>query len=468
MAIDFQREEYNAALPEWQLVDTVADERELDTLLPKLNASDNSKANEERNKFYRDRASWFGATSITLTGLVGIAFEDEPEIDLPGTLEYLRDNVDGSGLDLDQQMQRVCEQVLRKGRCGLFITYPQTEGDTSRAAQAAGNAVSTVHMIDAKRIINWWTVADGANVKLGGVVFTDTEEVFEDYEIKVGPILRELALEDGGMIDRIWRRSSGAESKWVPDEPRMPVDGAGRRWQELPFVFVGALDNTHSVDRPPLLSLARLNRDHYRNSADNEESVWYAGQAQPYLEPHDGMQMDDVKQAEKDGFYIGSRQMIIGKMGFAQADPNTAARQAMIDKMDAMKALGARFLMPGTVAKTATESSGEQKVQHSILSLISVNVEAAYARALGYVAAYMNAPEPSVVMSRDFMRPEATPELIDRLIALIDRGYVSASDALPMLKRARFVDPEKTAEEYEEEVAQRGGMIEPVDDGATT
>lgn len=456
MAIDFQRAEYKANIDDWHLIDAVCDERDLDTLLPTINPLDKSEDNRVRNEFYKERASWFGASQFTLQGMIGTAFETAPKIELPAALEYLRTNADGSGLDAQQQLQATTDEIMRKGRCGLFVTYPEGEGEASVADQAAGFKVSTIHVIDAKRIINWWTIPRGAQVILGGVVFTDSMEIVEDYEIKSIPILRELALEEGTFVDRKWIKPEGKE-KWEVLSEAFPKDGGGTAWSEIPFQFVGATDNTTTPDRPPMLSLARKNRDHYRNSADFEESTFFAGSPQPWAK---GITQDDVNDAKKEGFYIGSRRLIACEsFAFAQADANPMSRQAMLDKVEEMKAIGARFLMPGGVAKTAQQDASEQKGQHSVLSLVVANVEDAYNHALLWVSQYMRTPEAFVTMSRDFMHPEVAVEKIRAFVELWDRGLVGATEAHGVLMKARILDDDKTVDEYSEEVEARGGMI---------
>jgi len=64
----------------------------------------------------------------------------------------------------------------------------------------------------------------------------------------------------------------------------------------------------------------------------------------------------------------------------------------MNDKVDLIIGLGGMFIVPGSAVKTATQSAGEQKVQHSVLSLISSNVSEAYTQALKYVARYSRLP----------------------------------------------------------------------------
>lgn len=71
-------------------------------------------------------------------------------------------------------MQAATAQVLKKARAGLFVTYPTIEGATSKADK--DRYFATVHLIEATRIINWWTVTDGSKIKLDRVIFTDNEE----------------------------------------------------------------------------------------------------------------------------------------------------------------------------------------------------------------------------------------------------------------------------------------------------
>jgi len=458
MGIDFQRPEYTAALPKWQLVDDMADETNLASHLITLNPTDDSNDNKTRNQQYADRASFFGATGFTLSGLVGAAFEDAPSIELPSGMEYLLKNADGSGLGLSQQMQVTMGQALRKNRAGLFVTFPEVDEEVTRADQDALKYIATVHHIDATRIINWSHVRVGAEVKLSLVVFTDAEETVTDYKVVTEDVIRELALEDGVLMDRVWRKPANG-GQWVADEARYPKQGNGSAWTEIPFMFVGASDNTAQFGTPPMYSLAMLNRDHWRTSADHRESLWFAGQVQPWAS---GVDNEAVEQWQAAGVYVGSRQLMClpegGQFGFAQSEPNTANRDELDRLSYEMAKIGARFIEPGSANKTAQQDAGERKVQHSILSLASVNVEDAYQQACEWAANYMNiSGEISVELSRRFMEPEMNDAKRSYILGLYDRALLSDTDMLPILKRDKLVDGEKTEDDYAEEVAARGG-----------
>ncbi len=69
---------------------------------------------------------------------------------------------------------------------------------------------------------------------------------------------------------------------------------------------------------------------------------------------------------------------------------NTLAREAMKDKWEQMKEMGARLIEKGSAAKkTATESNSDDAVQHSVLSLCVVNMNEAFSMALRWAAKFV-------------------------------------------------------------------------------
>lgn len=462
MGIEYTKPEFKDHLKDWKLIDDMCDEKNLSDHLIELNPTDKSDENKARNKAYKERASFLGAASVTLMGLIGLAFSKEYTLSLPPSMDYLKKNVDGSGVDLGQQMQNCLGQVLRKDRAGLFVTFPKTEGPISQADQEALRYVASIHLIDANRIGNWWHMTVGGETRLAGVVFSDSVEEVDDYEVKVTPILRELALEDGILVDRKWHKPDG-KAEWIVLDEAWPRGSDGNHLTFVPFAFVGAQDNTTHIGKPPMLGLARKNRDHYRNSADNEENVWFAGQTQPWAS---GITQETVDSWKASGIYIGSRQLMAlgeeGEFGFATADVNTGSRQAMLDKVEEMAAIGARFIQSGTVAKTAAQSNNEAVVQHSVLSLASVNVEDAYQTALEWAAQYNAASgDVEVALNRDFMKPSLTVELMKEFREWFLAGLLGAEEVHKFGTQAEIIDPAKTLEEYDEELGERGALAPP-------
>lgn len=76
------------------------------------------------------------------------------------------------------------------------------------------------------------------------------------------------------------------------------------------------------------------------------------GQPQYYAK---GVNWEWYDQAKKRGIYIGAKVLLPlpenGGLGIVQADPNTLAREAMKDKWEKMKEMGARLIEKGSGSK---------------------------------------------------------------------------------------------------------------------
>ncbi|EOY1042931.1 TPA: DUF4055 domain-containing protein, partial [Acinetobacter baumannii] len=209
---------------------------------------------------------------------------------------------------------------------------------------------------------------------------------------------------NGEYIYSVQVYTKGEKGNWVGGDKKFPTDYNGNFWTYIPFTFVGAIDNSEEIKKPPLLPLANLNLAHYRDSADFQESVFYMGQPQYYAK---GVNWEWYDQAKKRGIYIGAKVLLPlpenGGLGIVQADPNTLAREAMKDKWEKMKEMGARLIEKGSGSKkTATEANSDDAVQHSVLSLCVVNMNEALSAALRWAAKFVT-PNVDVLTKDDLM-----------------------------------------------------------------
>jgi len=459
--------EYDNHVEKWEFVDNICESEDVDQYLIPQYVNDNSPENAQRNKDYRARASWLGVSGFTLAGLIGTAYAKPPTITLPIRLEYMRGNVDGSSVGLVQQMQSTTREVLKAGRVGLFVTYPDTAGaPVSLADVEAARFVPTIHKIDAERIVNWADQRVGAEVILTMVVFTDRVVTRGQFARSITNTRRELSLTgDGGrfvLVDRVWAKDEKT-GDWEIISETMPRQGNGQPWSRIPFTFVGAVDNNSKIDKSPMMDIATKNRDYYRNSADFEESVYYAGQAQPWATGVDADALNDMREA---GIHIGGKNMIVfpneaSSFGYATAPSNPMVRQAMLDKLEEMAAIGARLIKPGTVAKTATQAIGESAVSHSILSLAVENVATAYRVALEWAADYQNAnaADISVEPDKSYMTAPINAQDITAFGGLIAQGTIGPADAHRYLTKHAIIAPEKPLADYLDELASRPNMF---------
>ncbi len=463
--VTFERADYSAAQYQWNLVDDVVAGAEAvkcksETYLPKPNPSDKSPENTERFKQYLRRAVFYNATGRTLQGLIGAAFRKVPEITLPSPLQYVEDDIDGAGLSIYQQSQSVLKEVLKIGRNGLLVDYPENVKPGSKEEMEQNHIRSTVASIGAKRIINWRTAKVGAVHKLVLLVISeDAEEVTaEGFATDCIKQYRVLRLTDGNYTQEVWRKESKSET-WVLHVPPFSVlDSKSKPWDEIPFTFVGANNNDTSIDPSPLYDMAEINIAHYRNSADYEDSCYLCGQPQVYMA---GLTQEWVKMLEAKGIYFGSRAPFMlpveGSAGILQAEPNTLCKEAMDQKEKQMIALGARLIQPGTAVKTATEAQGENETQHSVLSLAVSNVSEAYVRCLEWMGRFMGAEgEVVYAINQEFTKPNLDAQMLTAITALWQTGKYPEADLWARLRYYGLIDSEKDDVAIKEELDSQG------------
>lgn len=402
---NYVRPEVTDMLPRWQQVhDCIEGERAVKardayyekplrmwgevkkgSYLPLFTTTDTDEA-VNRYLAYVQRAVFYPVTGRTHRALVGHCFQKEPTIDLPASLEALRGNVDGAGVSLVQQAKAVLGGVLGFGRGGLYTDYPRTAGPASQAEVKAGRIRPKILRYDPWQIINWRTKTVGAlQVPELVVLWEQWERGLDAYAVTLDDRWRILSLDaaTGNYRVDVVQRTEDRKGFELGDAPLFPVDSNQQPFKEIPFQFLGAVENDVGVDVPPIEDLAGINIAHYRNSADYEESVFIVGQPTPYAA---GLTQDWVEQVLKGTVKLGSRSTVPlpegGSMGLIQAGPNTMVREAMQAKERQMVALGARLIEQRSVQRTATEIRQEYATEISVLSTCAVNVTAGYLRAL--------------------------------------------------------------------------------------
>jgi hypothetical protein len=467
MTVTFTRPEVEAKRAAWKLVrDAVAGSESVKAggYVIKVNPTDLSDENEARNRARVDGAVYFNATGRTLPALVGIAFGKWPEVVKPAALDYVERDVDGSGVGIVNQAQQVVSEVLQTGRAGLLADYPSTEGETSVADAEARGLRPTIALYTAEAIRNWRTEKVGAQNKLTLVVLAETYEVWDGFVQKQKPQFRVLRLDVDGYVQEVWRESANGKS-WQVVDTYTPTDGAGRRWTEIPFTFIGATNNDSSPDAPPLYDLADLNIAHFRNSADHEESLFFAGQAMYWVS---GADTEWVKQLQEAGAYVGSRSILPvptgGQAGILQAQAVSGLAEEMKHKVELMAQLGARLIAPGSATKTATEAASEDKTSNSVLSIVCDNVSDAYRTCLKWLAQFARAPDGDndvdFTISTEFSGVQFDANQMAQALAAVQSGKLPETDFWSYCRAIGLIPGDKTDETIRDELETQGGGVE--------
>ncbi|MGL4439482.1 MAG: DUF4055 domain-containing protein, partial [Bosea sp. (in: a-proteobacteria)] len=420
----------------------------------------------ERNLAYKQRAVLYNATGRTRDGLLGLAFRRDPRglDNLPARLAYLEVNCDGAGASLYQQSQATTKAALETGRHGLYVDYSEAlMGPIIKAYRA-------------EDIINWRVANEGGKTALTMVVLAEEAEIDDGYQTVCVPQWRELLLENGRFVVRLWQRlQKGGEPVQVAfDEAGQVFDmvprSVGGPLDFIPFQFVGAQSNDPAIDEGPLYDLAYLNRAHYRNSADYEDSVFLAGQPQPWMS---GLTEEWRDHLQKQGSaYLGSRAMLMlpqgGAFGIEQAQPNTLAKEAMDQKESQMIALGARLIEASQANRTATESDNDKEVSTSVLSMVCANVSEAYTQAIAWCARYVDLTiaegDGKYAINQDFARMVAEPQMITALVGAWQSGAFAKTDLRAFLRRLGVIDVQRSDEVIDDEMEAAGPALGMADD----
>ncbi|WP_215896606.1 DUF4055 domain-containing protein, partial [Acinetobacter baumannii] len=323
------------------------------------------------------------------------AFATDPSFKFPPELAHLERNANGAGLSTYQLAQNGIRHLLKHYRCALYVDYPDVPPARNLAEFKAQKAYPMIHLLNAVDVINWDSMMVGNQKKLclvviREVVSTRGSDGFSKEDREQFRVLRLEPVDNGEYAYSVQIYTKNDKGEYEGGPKKFPTDHSGKTWSYIPFTFVGAVDNSEEIKKPPLLALANLNLAHYRDSADFQESVFYMGQPQYYVS---GVNWQWFDEAKARGIYVGAKVLLPlpenGKIGIEQANPNTLSREAMKDKWNQMKELGARLIEKGSAAKTATEANNDDAVQHSVLSLCVVNMNEALSMALRWCAKYV-------------------------------------------------------------------------------
>jgi len=409
--------------------------------LPKPNAADLSAANTLRYRQYIERAVFYPVTGRTHTGLVGQAFQKDPTLELPAQLEVLETDCDGAGVGLISQAKKALGMVLAYGRAGLLTDYPKTAAPASKADMLKGELRPSLVLYDPWSVINWRTKMVGAKHVLTLVVIHESHIVEDDgFETKDDERWRVLSIEPSGIYRvGLWQQyKDGKETGFMETESYNPMDARGQNLREIPFTFLGSLNNDPLVDLAPLYDLASLNIAHYRNSADFEESCYMVGQPTPVFI---GLTEHWAKEVLGGSMSLGSRGSIPLPTGadakLLQVAPNIMPKEAMEIKERQMVAIGARLVEQREVQRTLGEARLEYAGEISTLGTCAKNVAAGCERALGWAGAFAGTDEPSTfTVYPDAELGRMTPEERNQLVLEWQAGAIVESEMRSKLQQA--------------------------------
>jgi len=435
--VDYKHPAYEEFAPEWQMVaDCVEGERKVKSrgmkYLPHP-ASDHATSDPdgERYKGYKMRTAFLDATNRTLQGLLGIAFSKPVKVELKGDLQALEMDVDDQGQPLTQLIRDAVSQNLQKGRAGILTDYNAT-GVQSLAARGR----PLLKLFKAGQIINWRVTRGKTTLVV--LRHWDAVDLPDEFRLELVEKFTELRLINGKAFARIWQRGKDGmtATELTPITAR-----SGKQLDDLPWSWIGAANNDHTPDVPPLAGIASMNIHHYQAEADIAEIAHLTGN--PTLAAA-GLKEDWADKYLSDGIRIGATEGVLlpegGSLSIVQAEdrnlPITVAERR--EKQLAM--LGAKLVERGTAAKTATQAGDEAQTDNSILSLCVGNVEQAINRALEFAALFASGAG-QVQINKRYEIAQLDSQAITALLAAVQSGKMLLVDFIRYLQSIGLTDP---------------------------
>lgn len=441
MSITTTHRTYDEYLPQWERIRKVL-ASDAKQYLRNVGACEGDPEQAQlRQQEYEDGAVLFNFTKRTLAGLVGAVFRMPSIIELPPNLEYLREDANGSGVGLEQQAREATDDALSVSRGGLLADMPPTVGAT-QADQNAGLLNPTINYYAAEAIRNWRTTRIGSVTVLSLVVLAEAYEYTEDgnpYKTLTGVQYRELYLDDNGLyVQRLHKYTQSGQAASVETyEPR----ANGKRMDRIPFTFIGSDNNDETIDEPGFKPLVDVQVGHYRNSADNEESLYLSGQAMLVVAPSAQITPSQWAEANPDGVRMGSRQGLnVGQGGTAQL-LQAAERSGFTAEMERKEqqaiAIGAQLITP-TQQVTAESARLQRGADTSVLGNVARNVSEAYKTAIQWCAMFLGAPDTGIKfeLNTEFFLSLMTAQDRAAWVADVNMGYLPVKAYHDALRRS--------------------------------
>jgi hypothetical protein len=429
------------AVKQWTLVeDAVAGQaavkKKKEVYLPCPNPEDtDDRGANIRYEQYILRAVYYNVCYRTLSGIVGIVFRKDPNIDLPTPVEYLLDNADGGGTTLMQQSQWVMGEVVKKGRTGMLVDYPAVEGQTSKADVANGIR-ATIKTYAASTITDWNEEETPTGTRLNFVKLTESRSILDVTTGEREEVVTYIVLR---LIDNIYTVQRYNHEGDADGDELTPMLADGKPLSFIPFAFVGSENNNPDIDQALLYDLAVLNIAHYRNSADSEEASFITGQ--PTLGVTSSLSPTEWHEGNPNGVVIGSRKgHFLGETGsltLVQADPNILPREAMKDKEKQFVALGAQIVTENNANETAYAVGAKLSTNTSALGLAAGNVSSAYEKCLDWCEMFMDTAakgEATFSLNTDFFPSQMDAQTITAWVTGIQSKVLPSSILYDMLR----------------------------------
>ena len=440
MGIESKHPRYDEKIDQWSRCrdtfdgeDAVKEKRT--EYLPKLSSqSDASYA------AYMKRASFYNTVKRTIHGLAGAVMRIDPVVE--GAPDEWMDDVTTTGMNLNEFIYYMLTEQLLCGRQGVLV-----EHNGSRPYLVG---------YPTEQITNWM---DDTIVLMEQYRKMDVNDKYDSrYETQY----REILLEEGKYLVRIWRKTKG---EWKIYEEVAPSK-RGAALDSIPFVSLTVDGFNLNPKAPPLLNLADVNLSHYRTSADLEHGRHFTALPTPYVT---GVDVDSELSIGAESAWVlpdsASRAGYLEFSGSGLAALDTAMEQ----KRSMMASLGAQLLEGQKNGVEATETVKlRQNSEASVLMRTVKSVEEALSKSLNMMSEWEGGPEITITLNTDFADSVIGSQDMVALMGLWQSGAISHESLLWNMKRGEVIPPDVTIEEERDRIDVQMGAMDDLESEAPT
>jgi hypothetical protein len=337
------------------------------------------------------------------------------------------------------------EDALAFGLAGILVDYPRAEGLRTAADEAAAGVRPYFVHVRANQILGWRSQVIGGREELTQLRLLETVEE-EDGDFGTISIEQVRVLFPGGW--QIWRMATDTSSNkgWkVYDEGVTTLN-------KIPFVPVYGKYVGFMRGKPPLLSLAEQNKDHWRESSDQRDSVRFARKRLLVLI---GANTEDDIVAGSN-YAINLPENADAKIVQGSAEAVEIGRKEIDTLEEQMRQSGAEMLVirPGNI--TATQTASEDAGNLCALQRIALDLEDSLDQALQFMAEWIGEKSGgNVELFKDFAAASMDAATAELLLKTNQAGKLSDETLLAEYQRRGIVSTDVSFEDEATRIANQ-------------
>lgn len=414
---------------------------------------------------FKERAQLYPVIDRTVDGIVGVAFLQNPDYNLPKAMTE-KDMVESLTIDGESAntlAKLILDQDVSVGRFGILVDM---------ASESTSDPRPYTSKYYAEHIWNWRRqIVNGKQV----LVDVSIEDGYEKVGDRDGVRFLRLRLLDAGtenatyvieewIFDRelVFNSSEpvGFEAKFALKPPQVRIPQVmGKPMNFIPFIFINPKSLQPEIERPPMLDLVDICKGHYNNSA-NYENCLYAG-------AHDtfyiiGKLTDQEKPREMGGGMVWILPEGVTEVGVLSSSGQSmdSNLEGMQHKEDQMASMGARLIhQQQGEPETAEATRLNARQNSSVMVNVVDQAEAALNRIYQYAGLMMGmSPEDvkknvKVTFNRDFIEARLTWAEVKTMMEVWQSGGIDEESYFTKAKGGGAFPDEIKYEEWKERLA---------------